>query len=126
MGPRLKLPPYVHAFTDRHGKARFYFRRPGFKRAALPGFPYSTEFMAAYEAATHGGRADLGTSRSKSGTVAAAVAGYLGSMAFAGLAEGTQRERRRNLERFRAEHDEKGIATLGKIHVERMVSATGL
>jgi hypothetical protein len=54
--------------------------------------------------------------------VAAAVAGYFGSMAFAGLAEGTQRERRRILECFRAEHGEKGIATLGKIHVERMMS----
>jgi hypothetical protein len=122
MGPRLKLPPYVHAFTDRHGKPRFYFRRPGFRRAALPGLPYSSEFMAAYDAAQHGARVELGASRSKPGTVAAAVAGYLGSMAFAGLAEGTQRERRRILERFRAEHGEKGIATLGKIHVERMMS----
>ena len=40
-------------------------------------------------------------------------------MAFAGLAEGTQRER------FRAEHGENGIATLGKIHVERMMSTKG-
>ena len=84
MGPRLKLPPYVHAFTDRHGKARFYFRRPGFRRAALPGLPYSSEFMAAYDAALHGARVELGASRSKPGTVAAAVAGYFGSMAFAG------------------------------------------
>ena len=122
MGPRLKLPPFVHAFTDRHGKARFYFRRPGFRRAALPGLPYSSEFMAVYDAALHGARVELGASRSKPGTVTAAVAGYFGSMAFAGLAEGTQRERRRILECFRAEHGEKGIATLGKVHVERMMS----
>jgi hypothetical protein len=63
--------------------------------------------MAAYDAALHGVRVELGASRSKPGTVAAAVAGYFGSMAFAGLAEGTQRERRRILERFRAEHGEK-------------------
>jgi hypothetical protein len=25
-------PKYVHGFTDRHGKARFYLRREGFKR----------------------------------------------------------------------------------------------
>jgi integrase len=124
MGPRLKLPQYVHAFTDRHGKARFYFRRSGFKRAALPGLPYSTEFMAAYETAMRGARVELGTSRSRPGTVAAAVAGYFGSTAFeTGLAESTRRTRRQILERLRAEHGEKGIATLGRIHVERMVNA---
>ena len=37
MGPRLKLPRYVHAFTDRHGRARFYFRRAGFDRKPLRG-----------------------------------------------------------------------------------------
>jgi hypothetical protein len=41
MGPRVmrRLPRYVHGFIDRHGKARFYFRRAGFKKIALPGCP---------------------------------------------------------------------------------------
>jgi hypothetical protein len=26
-----RAPKFVHGFIDRHGKARFYFRRPGFK-----------------------------------------------------------------------------------------------
>ena len=49
MGPRMKLPRYVHGFVDRHGKPRFYFRRPGFESVPLPGLPYSPEFMRAYE-----------------------------------------------------------------------------
>jgi integrase len=122
MGPRLKLPPYVHAFTDRTGRPRFYFRRAGFKRVALPGLPYSPEFMAAYEMALHGTADALGISRSRPGTVAAAVAGYFASAAFAGLAETTRRTRRRILERFRLEHGDKGIATLGRIHVERLLA----
>ena len=34
MGPHLmrRPPKYVHGFVDRHGRARFYFRRAGFKR----------------------------------------------------------------------------------------------
>ena len=38
MGQRLmrRPPKFVHGFIDRHGKARFYFRRPGYKRAPLP------------------------------------------------------------------------------------------
>jgi integrase len=55
--------------------------------------------------------------------MAAAVAGYFGSATFANLAESTRRTRRQILERFRAEHGDKAIATLGKTHVERMVNA---
>ena len=49
MGPRVmsRLPKYVQGFIDRHGKARFYFRRAGFKTVALAGLPWSQPFMAA-------------------------------------------------------------------------------
>jgi integrase len=122
MGPRLKLPPYVQQFLDRHGKARFYFRRPGFKRSPLPGLPYSPEFMAAYELA-NSERQPVGTARIKPGTVAAAVTGYFSSLAFASLADTSRTVRRRILERFREEHGDKGIATLSRVHVERMINA---
>ena len=38
---------YVHAFRDRTGRMRYYFRRHGIRRV-LPGLPGSTEFMTAY------------------------------------------------------------------------------
>jgi integrase len=128
MGQRLmrRSPKYVQAFIDRHGKARFYFRKPGFKTVPLPGLPWSPDFMAAYEsaAASHPApRIEVGASRMKPGTVAAAVTGYFGSLAFSSLAETTRITRRRILERFREEHGDKSIATLGRAHVERMVTA---
>ena len=49
--PMRRPPKFVHGFTDRHGRARFYLRRPGFKSIPLPGLPWSPEFMASYEAA---------------------------------------------------------------------------
>jgi integrase len=81
--------------------------------------------MAAYQEAIEGApRVQIGANRSRTGTVAAAVAGYFGSASFAmGLADSTRRTRRRILERFREQHGDKGIATLGKVHVERMVNA---
>jgi integrase len=104
-----------------HGKVN---RRPGFKRVALPGLPWSPDFMTAYEAAlADAPRVEVGASRTKPGTVAAAVAGYFCSLAFTGLAETTRRTRRQFLERFRGEHGDKGIATLARAHVERMVNA---
>jgi integrase len=127
MGPRVmrRLPRYVHAFIDRHGRGRYYFRKAGHKKVALPGLPFSTEFMDAYTAATEGTpRIEVGAKRSKPGSVAAAVAGYFASASFAaGLAPTTRSNRKRILERFRELHGDKRIASLGKTHVERMVDA---
>ena len=50
---RIRLQ-FVHAFHDRHGKLRHYFRRPGFKQTPLVGPPGSAEFMEAYQAALAG------------------------------------------------------------------------
>src|SRR5262245_61728642 len=120
-----RLPKFTHRFIDRHGKPRFYFRRAGHKKVRLPGLPWSPEFMAAYQEAIEGApRLKIGATRSRPGTVAAAVAGYFGSAVFVtGLAESTRRTRRRILERFRAEHGDKGSATLGKIQGVRRVNA---
>jgi hypothetical protein len=126
MGPRVvrRLPKYVHAFVDRHDKPRFYFRRAGHKKVPLPGLPWSPRFMEAYALALEGApRLEIGAGRSKPGTVAAAVAGYFGSATFANLADSTRKTRRQILERFRAEHGDRGIATMGKMHVERLLNA---
>jgi integrase len=123
---RIRLP-YVHAFIDRHGKARQYFRRRGFQQMALPGLPGSAEFMKAYQMAMASGeetgRVEIGAARSLPGTVAAAVSSYYGSLGFANLAEGTKRERRRILEHFRVAHGDKRIALLKRAHIEKMVAA---
>ena len=65
---------FVERYRDRHGKLRHYFRRPGRKRVALPGFPGSTEFMEAYAAALAGDtapRPEIGASYSRPGSVTA-------------------------------------------------------
>lgn len=89
---RIRLQ-FVHEFHDRHGKVRRYFRRPGFRQIALTGLPGSSEFMAAYEAALAGMTAPppmIGASRTKPGTLNAAVVAYYQSLAFRELAPGTQ------------------------------------
>src|SRR4051794_7923573 len=102
----MKKPRYTHGFIDRHGKARFYFRRPGFKSIALPGMPWSPTFMAAYEAALSGESkpVDLGASKTKPGTIGALVVAYYNSGQFQGLpADSTKTTYRGIIERFRAE-----------------------
>jgi integrase len=124
MGPRLKLPRYVHGFVDRHGRPRFYFRRPGFKRAPLPGLPWSGQFMEAYEAALdETPRIEIGGRRTVAGTVNAVVIGYFGSAAFQNLAPASRRQYRGIIERFRCEHGEKRIAKLERRNIMAMLDA---
>jgi integrase len=121
---KIKLK-HIHEFVDRHGKVRRYIRVPGRKRIPLKGAPGSEEFMTAYQAALAGEapRVEVGASRTRPGTVNAAVIGYLSSSAFASLAPDTRRTRRNILERFRVEHGEKRIALLQRGHIDRMVAA---
>ena len=124
MGPRLKLPKYINGFIDRHGRPRFYIRRPGFKAAPLPGLPYSPEFMAAYTEALGTPPVDvLGKRTNNPGTINALVVAYYGSAAWAGLAPQTQQVRRRFIERFREQHGDKRVVGLQRGHIERMLGA---
>jgi integrase len=123
-GPLRRPPKYVQCFIDRHGKARYYLRRPGHKAVPLPGMPWSPAFMAAYQDAMEGApRVEIGASRTKPGTVTAAVVSYFNSWAFRNLAAETRRTRKNILERFREQHGDKRIALLQPDHVKVMVAA---
>jgi len=115
---------YVHAFVDRHGRARYYFRRHG-RRTPLSGLPGSAEFNRAYEQALAGAppAADIGASRTIAGSVNAMIVGYLSSAAFGQLAPASQRQYQRILEELRREHGNRGIATLERRHVALMLEA---
>src|SRR5262245_8996300 len=126
MGPRLRLPSYVHGFIDRYGKPRFYFRRVGFKQVPLPGLPWSPGFMAAYEMAMGSGselHLEIGASRTKAGTVNALVVNYFKSDDWSRLTPDTQKTRRRIIERFRVQHGDKSVAILRRDHVVKMLAA---
>ena len=107
-----KNPKYTHEFADvETGKVRYYLRMPGRKRVPLPGLPWSPEFMAAREAAMKGDwvTPEIGASRTKPGTLNAAIVSYYQSTSFTALAAGTRQMRRAILERFRIEHGDKRI-----------------
>ena len=101
---------FVQAFVDRRtGRVFHYFRKRGMPRLALPGIPGSAEFMTAYQAALAADLIPIGISRSKPGTVAAAVAAYLVSPQYTALAEGSRIGRRAILNNFRDAHGDKPI-----------------
>jgi hypothetical protein len=79
--------------------------------------------MEAYANAVETARpVEIGESRTKPGSVAAAIAVYLTSIDFADLAPESKRGRRFLLDRFREEHGDKPIADLRAKHVELMMA----
>jgi integrase/recombinase XerD len=119
---RIRLP-YIHTFRDRHGRQRFYFRRAGRKAVALPGLPGSETFMSAYqEALDNFHPSEIGSTRTRAGTVNAAIIAYYKSTVFTEVfAPETQRMRRNILERFRAQHGDKRLAFLQRSHIVRLL-----
>jgi hypothetical protein len=119
---RIKLK-YVEQFIDRHGNARFYFRRSGYKRIPLSGLLGSAEFMEAYQAALAGTdvpRAEVGAIP---GTVKAAIAVfYTRCNSFLDNKPITQQTDRNILEAFRAKYGNKPIALLEKKHIEKILA----
>jgi integrase len=95
-------PHHVGQYRDRHGKVRRYIRLPGRAKVPLPGTPGNEAFMDAYAAAlaSETPRGEIGATRTKSGTVDAAIVGLYGSTTLTNLAPSTQRMRRNVYERF--------------------------
>jgi integrase len=114
---------FVQAWVDDDGRAHHYFRRAGFPRVRLPGLVGSADFMSAYAAALGSEPEPIGASRSKAGSVSAAIASYYTSESFKALAPSSQVVRKAVLERFRREHGDKQIAAMPKKFIRALLDA---
>jgi integrase len=131
MGRRteMKTPRYVHGYIDRHGKARWYFRRRGFKKVPLPGLPWSPEFMAAHEQALAGHPVEIGSKRTRPGTIRALAVSYFNSIAFRSLRPSSQEVYRFLIDRFCREIGANGAAygdmpaaTMRREHIVKLMA----
>ena len=122
---------YVQQFVDRHGHPRFYFRRPGFKRTALPGLPGSPEFMNAYALAVEApAPPPFGLRQIRTGTINALALSYFNSREFRKLAPRSQSNYRGIIDRLCKADGDKPVAELQRKHIivmmDRAPSANGL
>jgi integrase len=126
-----KIPlKHIHAFRDRLGSQRYYFRPPGGgRRTKLPGKPGSIEFLAAYQAAAAfigldvpAERLEIGAARTRAGSIDAAIVGFYGHESYLSLATASRSTRRQSLEVFRREHGTKPIAALQQQHIAKLLA----
>lgn len=96
--PRKPKWPHIQTFRDRYGKMRYYFRRPGLPRVALPSDPSSSEFERAYHEALQG--VPSVSQKTPERTIKHLIEIYYASPAFKKLAESTKRTYRADLNPF--------------------------
>ncbi|WP_441256205.1 tyrosine-type recombinase/integrase [Bradyrhizobium sp. 482_C4_N1_1] len=124
--PGGRLPRFTRGYIDDCGHPRHYTRIPGVKPVALPGLPWSTEFIDALDKALASRKApekvEIGASRTVPGTVNAAIVLYYTSAQWQSLAPGTRPGRKSSLERFRNEHGEKRLRMLAQPHLQAYIN----
>ena len=112
--------PYIQRFEDRHGKVRYYTRRPGFTRTPLPGVPSSQEFMAAYHAAM-ATKKSVGSEKIKGGSISALIVAYYQSSEWKVLHPSTRQSSRLILDRFRETYGEGPTHSFKSAHLRRIL-----
>jgi integrase len=122
---RLRLK-HLHSFYTRHGSKLYYFRRRGVRqRLPNPADGYD-EFMAAYTACLNGQEVETrgaGATRTKNGSYAAAIAGFMSSAAYASLAPNSRRAYRPSIEFIRQEFGDVLVGKLGRGEIGAVITA---
>ncbi len=122
MGRGLSVMGFDHVsmFRDRHGKARYRFRRKGSPVIYLPGTPGSPEFAAAYDAAKAGKRLEVGARRTTPGSLNALAVVIYESAEWSQLATTTQATYRGIIERLRRDFGDLPVGRLTQANVLAM------
>lgn len=110
---------HVQQFADRHGRWRYYFRKPGLPRVALPGHPGSPEFMEAYTRAMAADPlpAKAVTSKSLPGSFARLIEDYFRSPDFLRTRLTSQAVTKGILDRFAAKYGDRSVAEFERKHL---------
>ena len=112
---------YVHAFRDRAGRMRYYFRRHGI-RTALPGLPGSNEFMVAYGAQLANAQTKvIPLAKAAPGTFAALAIRYFGSPQYLSLSATSRTNYRRVIDGFLQEHGHRLVKQMTREHVDIII-----
>ena len=116
---------FIKRMTDRHGKPRLYYRRPGFKPIPLP-VPFgSPAFLAAYTAAHAAAEAGAQPMPSRKAEIprslGALIVAYYNSTEYRALAPSSVKAYHNVLERLRVDHGHRLVADMERRHVVKLM-----
>ncbi|MGN6208800.1 tyrosine-type recombinase/integrase [Asticcacaulis sp.] len=122
MAKLTKTYDFVKAYTDRHGKMRYYYRRGGAKAIAIKGEFGSFEFDQAYNDAVRQweDREPLGAGRIVPGSITDLIVQFYNSAEFKRLTATTQKNYRRIFEDFRTKFGAQTVRGLQREHIIRI------
>jgi integrase len=117
------LPAYVSMFTDRHGHARFRYRRKGYEGGYFKAPPGTEEFRQELKAFAAGklDSVQQAIERTSPGTVGDLVTRYFAVPSRLGPTEDTQRKVRAIISKFREGRADRMVAEIRFDHVEAIV-----
>lgn len=120
-----KLPKFVEAWIDRHGRLRVYFRRGKGPRIPLPAEIGSDAFNREYAEALAGNTAQrvAKTTAAAPGTLGALVVAYLKSGAYLELRATTQAGYRSRVEILRGAHGDRTLSGMTRERIETKILA---
>ena len=116
--------PYVQGFRDRHGLMRYYVRKKGLKRVALPGLPGSQAFMEAYHAAL-GGR-PIAEFKGGPRSLSALIKSYYASPKFKNLEESSQETYRQALKPIEERDGHRSAVDLPEDKARKIIEEIGV
>jgi enterobacteria phage integrase len=112
---------YVHAFRDRTGRMRYYFRRNG-KRSSLPGPPGSSDFMSAYATLLRNKPKTVAKRPAAAPKTFAALAiRYYGSPQYQSLSPSSRADYRRVIDGFLEQHGHRRVDQMTREHVDVVI-----
>lgn len=117
--PRKPKWPHIQTFRDRYGKVRYYFRKPGLPRVALPNDMGSEEFERAYHKALKG--APIVSKQTPERSMKHLIEIYYQSPSFHKLEESTKRTYRADLNPFAEQYGTGLVAELAYSDVSSII-----
>src|SRR5262249_33266005 len=118
-------PQWVSEYRDRHGKARYRFRRKGYAQYLFKSQPGTEGFRQEYQGCLEGTGAEhliAGAHRARPGSFHDLIGRYYRSPDFLDPGERTREVYRGVIERWRSKYGDGMVRDLRTTHVEKMMA----
>lgn len=117
------LPDHVTEYKDRHGKARYRYRRTGFPAHHFTAPPGTMQFLTELAACKAMEKLAIGQDRAVPGSIDDLAVQFYRSPAWKEMRPSSQATYRGIIDRFRVSHGKKPVALIKPVHLDAILGA---